>query len=202
MDKGRRPPLPNLDRHVMALARIAAETSFLPAPETVRELGRAVFPSVRYKNGKPRLALQNENDIAVAMYDDNMTPRWTMLWAHGYPQTHHPQGWTIAHVWSATDDMSAYTHLANLALVPECLASLTDKVGPLTGFLRWHAWTVYNWKPAAAATPQRPDGYEQITWQYLDKIDDPWGFIQARLGMLKNDRVKLLRPIMERMGTL
>jgi hypothetical protein len=41
----------------------------------------------------------------------------------------------------------AYTHLANLAMVPEPFASLTDKNGPLTVFLRWHAWEVYGWKP-------------------------------------------------------
>ncbi len=90
----------------------------------------------------------------VGMYDDNTTPRWAFFWAHGIPETAHPSNRTFAHVWEGADNIGAYTHLANLVMVPEPFASLTDKDGPLTGFLRWHAWTVYRWKPASAAAPR------------------------------------------------
>ena len=97
------------------------------------------------------------------MYDDNTTPRWATLWAHGTGRASGCPGWGFAHVWSASDDINSYTHLANLAMIPECFASLTDKNGPLTGYLRWHAWTVYGWKPDHVDPPQIALGLAEIS---------------------------------------
>ena len=135
------------------------------------------------------------------MFDDNATPEWAMFWAHGLTGT-RPKGWTIAHVWPTSDDMASFTHLANLAMIPEPLASLTDKVGPLVAYLRWHAWEVYGWKPTAASTPIKPPVYDSISWRYLPHIDDPKTAIRQRFCNLSNQRTSLLRPIMERINML
>ena len=107
----------------------------------------------------------------------------------------------FAHVWPASDDINAYARLANLAMVPECFANLTDKNGPLTGYLRWHAWTVYGWKPNHAE-PQMPAGYSDIQWRYLPRFDAPRVFIGQRIAELDNERVRILRSIMEVRGML
>jgi hypothetical protein len=135
------------------------------------------------------------------MYDDNTTPTWALLWAHGIVSGSRT-GWGFAHVWPASDDINSYTHLANLAMIPECFASLTDKDGPLTGYLRWHAWTVYQWKPAHMTPPQMPLDYDGIQWRYFPYFENPIVFIRQRLAELNNERVRILRPIMGRHGVL
>jgi hypothetical protein len=196
------PPLEPLDEYFPALARMVSITSWLPHPYTVRALGRPAFPTSRARKDHPRFDPISENGVEVGMYDDNTTPRWALLWAHGFTKTGHPSGWAFAHVWECADDVSDYTHLANLVMVPECFASLTDKEGPLTRFLQWHAWARYRWKPASMEKPKKPDGYEQIAWRYLAKNGRPRELIRQRVADLVNDRVRILRPIMDRLGML
>jgi hypothetical protein len=196
------PMLEPLDDHFAALARMVATTSWLPHPYTMRALGRAPFPTSRERKTHLRFTQIWDNGEEVGMYDDNTTPRWALLWAHGFKETHHPSGWTFAHVWESADDIKDYTHLANLVMVPECFGSLTDKRGPLTGFLRWHAWAAYGWKPASAEKPKKPEGYELISWRYFAKYGRPKDFIRERVTGLGNRRVTILRPIMERLGML
>lgn len=136
------------------------------------------------------------------MYDDNTTPRWAMLWAHGISHTSHPSSRTFAHVWEGADDIDCYNHLANIVMVPEPFAGLTDKKGPLTNYLRWHAWSVYGWKPEKMNVPVKPEDFDDIQWKYLPKIDDPMEFIRSRMNALNNGRVRTLRPIMEKLGML
>jgi len=195
------PPLEPLDEYFPALVRMVAKTSWFPNPTVVARLGRAVFPTSRSKSGRPRLTHIGENGSVVGMYDDNATPEWALFWVHGLRGS-RPKGWTIAHVWPASDDIESYTHLANLALVPEPFASLTDKHGPLTGFLRWHAWHIYGWKPNRETDPTKPDGYDEIAWQYLEAVDDPKALIRQRLAEVDNQRARILRPIMEQRGMI
>lgn len=178
---------------------MVAETSWLAHPDTVKAIGRVVFPTVRARKGHLRGGRIDSGE-GDGMYDDNTTPRWALLWAHGIPITHHPSDRTFAHVWEGADDIASYSHLANILMVPEPFAGLTDKKGPLTRYLRWHAWSVYGWKPAHAATPDKPDDFDSITWCYLPKIDAPMEFIRARITALNNGRIRTLRPIMERLG--
>jgi hypothetical protein len=137
----------------------------------------------------------------VGMFDDNTTPEWALFWAHDL-QGERPPGWTIAHVWPTSGDIDSYTHLANIAMVPEPFAGLTDKNGPLTAFLRWHAWQVYEWKPKAEAKPMKPDGYDEIEWRYLEFVDDPKALIRRRFEKRDNQRTRILRPIMRKRGML
>src|SRR5690606_15683396 len=149
-------PLPDpLHEHTPRLVRLVAATSWLPHPDTVRQLGRAVFPTTRYRNGKPRFAHILRDGEPIGMYDDNATPEWALIWPHDIDGT-RPNGWTIAHGWPDGDELDSYTHPANLLMVPESLAGLTDKTGPLTSYLRWHAWSAYGWKPAKAHDPVEP----------------------------------------------
>lgn len=183
------------DKDSMRLAKVVAKTSYLPHPDTVKALSGAVFPTSR--NNRRRITEIIEGGKVVGMYDDNATPEWAIFWAHGL-MGKRPKGWAIVHVWPESADIACYTHLANLAMVPECFATLTDKTGPLTSFLRWHAKSVYGWKPKTKEEPLKPIGYDEISWRYLLFFDNPREFIRQRLVELNNQRVKILRPLMER----
>ncbi len=182
--------------YFLTLAQMVATASWLPNPDTVKEMSGAVFPALRARRKYPRLTYAFENEKPVAMYDDNATPAWALIWAHGITGT-RPKGWTIAHVWPETDSVESYTHLANLIMIPECFGTLTDKIGPLTVFLRWHAWTVYHWKPEQQIELPKPERYEAITWRYFEYAGDPKTLIRHRLIDLENQRTRILRPLME-----
>jgi hypothetical protein len=127
------------------------------------------------------------------MYDDNTTPTWTLVWAHGM-KLGNRKGWSFAHVWPV-NSLYCYTRLANLALVPECLAGLTDKDGPLTEYLRWHAWREYCWKPEEKTTPDMPSGYDELRWTYFSPISDPRAFIAEQFHKADNERSRALRRL-------
>jgi hypothetical protein len=75
-------PIPEIpEEHILALARMVAQTSWLPHPETVRTFGRAVFPALRARTGKPRLSQVLADGDPVGMYDDNVTPAWALFWS-------------------------------------------------------------------------------------------------------------------------
>jgi hypothetical protein len=186
------PLLECFDQDFVALAKIVAKTSYLPHRDTVKALGGAAFPTAR--NNRKRITKIENGGVVVGMYDDNATPEWAIFWSHGF-KGKRPKGWTIAHVWPESADITCYTHLANLVMVPECLASLTDKTGPLTSFLRWHSQSVYGWKPEKQKAPQQPVGYDEIVWRYLPRFDDPKGSIRQRLAELDNQRVQILRSV-------
>ena len=179
----------------LALAQMVANTSWLPNPNVVKALERAVFPTVRRRRNHAMFSHVVENGLPIGMYDDNATPTWALLWSHGI--TGRRKGWTVAHVWPETDCMQSFTHVANLALIPECFGTLTDKTGPLTTFLRWHAWHVYQWKPPQHAEPTKPEGFDTITWRYFESVPNPTALILARLRKLNNRRTRILLPIME-----
>ena len=136
-----------------------------------------------------------DNAKPIGMFDDNATPSWALLWSHNIQGRR--QGWTVAHVWAETNCNHSFTHLANRALIPECFGTLTDKTGPLTTFLRCHAWKVYHWKRAAQAEPTMPDGYDSINWRYFETVPDPMKLIFQRLRKLNNKRTRTLLPLME-----
>lgn len=191
------PELKPLGEDALALVRIAAARIYLPHPSTVKLFPQAVFPTIR--NPRKREQPVEKDGQIIGMYDDNTTPRWALFWTHGIPgKSKQPsQGWTISHVWNRSKDIEAYTHLANLALLPEYFGSLSDKQGPLTHYLRYHAWHAYQWKPADVEEPNKPEGYDEVSWSYFDPVDDPAGFLRAEFSKGNCGRCKTMRPLMK-----
>ena len=190
------PKVDKIDKYILQLVQMVAQTSYLPHPNVVKAVRGAVFPTARARKNHPRFSHILDADNPIGMYDDNVTPRWAILWAHD-KEGSRTKGWTFAHVWPVTDDIKAFTHLANLIMVNESFASLTDKNGPLTAFLRWHAWKIYAWKPELEVEPIKPAGYDDIKWRYLEGVENPKELIKARLNKFNNQCTKVLRPIMK-----
>jgi len=130
--------------------------------------------------------------------DDNTSPKWALLWSHGL-NNNPRRGWTFAHVWDESGDPAAYTHLANLCMIPESLSGLSDKEGPFVEYLRFHAFDRYNWAPTGR-TPKRPEHFERLEWRYLEPLEDPQTAFSERLLTSRDKRAILLRQLMARDG--
>ncbi len=189
-----KPNPPKIDGDAPSLARIAARHCRLPHPAVVKLMDGAVFPVVRGR--REQRGKTGTVDDQKIMYDDNTAPKWALLWSHGYSTMAHPKGWMFAHVWDDVKNPDAYTCLANLVMLPESFGGLSDKQGPLVPYLRYHAETVYGWRPAGKDPVAKPLGYDDLVWNYLDSIPDPAGFIRKRMSESGERRVKLLRELL------
>lgn len=186
------PTIQDLGDDRLAVVRIALPYCRFPHPDTVSAMDGAVFPTVRNQANRMTLDKIAEREVLL---DDNVTPRWALLWSHGIPATGHPVGWTFAHVWPTPRDPDAYTHLANLCMMPEYFGSLSDKRGPLCRYLRYHARHRYGWWPGDTP-PEEPPGYQDLTFEYLPLVPDPRGAVHQRMSELNNQRVRALQQLM------
>ena len=191
-----RPTLEDLGDDRIALVKIAVRHCLMPHPEVVSSFPNAAFPSIR--NARRRGEVEQRDGQAV-LFDDNTTPRWTLLWSHGIRSLPRDNGWTFAHIWDRAtphaDTHHAYTHLANLCMMPEFFGSLSDKRGPLGEYLKYHAWERYGWSPDGAAPPQ-PENYDSLQWRYLNKVVDPQSAFRNILDGSRDKRAIQLRQIM------
>lgn len=186
----KKPNPPDISGDTLDLARISVRHCRLPNPAVVKRMEGAVFPAIR---GSSKQRGETDTvDGREIMYDDNTTPRWAFLWAHGFSTTAHPKGWMFAHVWDDVKNPDAFTHLANLVMMPESFGGLSDKQGPLVPYLRHHAEVIYGWRPANKDAVAKPLGYDDLTWKYLDSVPDPAGFIRERTLRSKAKRAMVL----------
>lgn len=187
---------PDLEVDKFHLVEIALKHCLLPNRTVVKRTCNPVFPTIRNSGKRGEIGEAKSRKI---MFDDNTTPRWALLWTHGYKTTAHPRnGWTFAHVWDESKDPDSYTHLANLVMIPECLASLSDKEGPLVSYLKYHSQSCYEWLPEDKPEIEKPERYDQIEWNYLESNPDPdpGGAVRTRLIELNNKRVIKIREIL------
>lgn len=187
-------------KYHIVLAQIVAETSWLPDPAVVRVFPGPVFPTIRKKkDAEIGTSVTDASGVLIGMYDNNTTPKLAIGWTHGLASS--TKGWTIAHIWPSSEDVNSYTNLANLALVPEALSTTTDKDGPLTSYLRWHAWEKYGWHPTGTPVPdKKPAGYSAIPWRYLKGLPHPKEAVQEKLESITGQKLINLRKIMREPG--
>ena len=171
---GSLPEPDSLETEALGLARIVAQYSLFPNAEVVAQFPGPVMPSIRANKALgPRgttIALAGKSYVL----DDNTIPRWSLLIAHGFGPSLPSgcRGWSFAHIWPEPQCPESYTCLANLAMVPEHLTSLTDKTSPVASYLRFHAWHRYDWKPPSREVPAKPSGFDTIEWRYFDATVD------------------------------
>jgi hypothetical protein len=209
-------PVPLDAESILQIAKMVIPRCKLARPEVVQSFIKtrsagcfhpAVFRSKRSRRGNPykqRLAVDEDEG---SMYDDNTSPRWALLWAHGITNERNRDGspWVFAHVWEGgaavqrySDDIRCYTRLENLAMVPRGYSNLTDEGGPLAVYLRYHAWDKYRWKPEdEKKDPSKPFGYDDLEFKetnYFDLIEDPEPFVckELKRRALNSERARIL----------
>lgn len=183
------PELTQEDSHT--LVKIAASNILLPHPGVVEQFEGAIWPVIR--DGAKRYTV---NDEKTLVFDDNMLARWALLWSHGFTQTGFPKGWTLAHVWADSKEVTSFTSLPNLALMPEYFGSMSDKNGPLAAALQWHSFSIFGWKPKDFPMPEKPYGFENIAWKYLPFQDDAAALVSATLAKSNSKAANAVKRVL------
>lgn len=178
------PDAPDLTDQAPSLALSILPQCLVPAPDVVAACTDAVFRSIRGKRGDGIAA--GLHDGQRVLFDDNTTPRWAILWSHKFQKTYCPKGWRFCHVWPTGKDPEAYTHLANLVIMPAAFASLSDEGGPLVSYLRYHAQETYSWRPDKTQAIAEPRGYCLVKWTYLAAHPTPKTLVANKLAKLNN----------------
>jgi hypothetical protein len=196
LDRNTLPLIYYASKEARAIALEAAQFCRLPDPDTVKTFGKAVFPTQRKTAQRGSLIIDKSNK-EIGMYDDNTTPRWALLWSHGVRGGNKTlKGWHVAHVWNNCNNVQCYTRLENLLLVPAAYAGLTDDDGPLTPYLRYHAFKAYGWKPKGKPVPKKPSEYQRFASKrhYLSAAPgNARERVLKRLKQGRGKRAKVLR---------
>lgn len=144
-----------------SLAQVVASLTVFAHPQTVAQTeGRNVFRVVRRRQ---------QRDVGTfgevpgcdgrVMLDDNRSPAVAFEWVHGIRERPDVQ---VNHVWSRSQDVTAYTALANLCLMPAFLAKLTDMDSTISTLLRDRTYDLFGYCPDAAPRPVKPVDYEGL----------------------------------------
>lgn len=97
------------------------------------------------------------------MYDDNKGPTDAFIWAHKIQRGQY-EDIQFNHIWDCSQDVDAYTNLANICVTPSFLAKLTDTDKYVCDCLRYRSYDLYRWFPHGKTVPIKPNGYGNINW--------------------------------------
>jgi len=158
-------------------AVVAANTVFLH-PDTVAQAGSgAVFPVVRDPTRRGQFG--ELPDGRKVLFDDNATPTDVFLWAANRIKGRDVQ---FNHVWSRPNDPDSYTALWNLCCTPAFLAKTSDSHPGVVAMLRYRSYDLYGVLPKGVGDPQRPDGYDELTWAPMPpSVDELEAVFRARM---------------------
>lgn len=171
-------------RHRIRLSVLVAETSLWANPEVHRLLiaengTGAYFPNMRrYRGGAGERRRQIcGNDFL----DDNTYANRAIKQAIGMGKV---VGFEACHIWpQSCYDTNCHTVIANLVLVPQPLAGLSDHDPEIQAALQFRAYELYSWHPTQHARPKKPEFYP-TTWR------EPMPFTPKAARALANRRLK------------
>ncbi len=70
--------------------------------------------------------------------------------------------YVTCHIWPGTTyDERYHTRLANLVLIPQVVAALSDHCPSVIDVLKYRAFELYGWYPEEESEPERPDYYPE-----------------------------------------
>lgn len=144
------------------LPALVAATSIWASPDIVQPL-RAIHPDAavcpdvrRYK--RPQGEVRRKKGDDGATLDDNTTANRIAKQAMGL--TGLAKGFAVCHIWPDTCyDVRYHTSLANLILLPQALATLSDHDPTVVAALQYRAFELYGWHPREREAPTRPQRY-------------------------------------------
>lgn len=172
--------------HYKSLAQAMASLTLFSHPETVRQTGgKAVFRTIRGPRSPGAFAEVNGMRV---MLDDNKSASDAFKWVHGI--TSRLRDIQFNHVYTASQDVEAYTSLANICVTPAFIAKLTDSTSPITSaLLKYRVFDLYGWTPVGIEAPNKPEGYDELDWApTLPPVDDVKAALEARMARKPKDR--------------
>lgn len=172
--------------HYKTLAQAMASLTLFSHPETVRQTGgKAIFRTIRGPRTPGEFV--EINGIRL-MLDDNKSASDAFKWIHGI--TSRLRDVQFNHVYTASQDVEAYTSLANICVTPAFIAKLTDSSSPPTSaLLKYRVFDLYGWTPARIEAPNKPEGYDELDWApTLPAVNDVKAALEARMARKPMDR--------------
>lgn len=171
-----------------SLAQAVASLTAFAHPDTVAQTARRnVFPTVRRRQQREVGTFAEVPGCqGRVMIDDNRSPAVAFEWAHGIRERPDVQA---NHVWSRSQDVAAYTSLANLCLTPAFLAKLTDTDTTICTLLRFRAYDLFGYWPDDSE-PTKPQDYDRLTWaEPLPAVPSLERALRAAMRTKPKDRV-------------
>lgn len=158
---------------------VAEHTVFLDPSVVAQTSGQPVFPSIR--NMLRRRQFDVLTDGRRVLLDDNTTPTDAFLWSAGQAKGPDVQ---FNHVWTAAQDVLAYTALWNVCATPAFLAKTTDGRNhpSVIATLQYRSFDLYGFHPQGTPVPTRPPGYDELRWApHPPAVADLEGALRQRL---------------------
>lgn len=120
----------------------------------------AVYPHIR--RARPGSGERAGTRVDGVLFDRNNYAGHAIRHAVGHPRS-SLAGYQACHIWPSTCYNERYhTVLANLALIPASLVSLSDHEPTVIAALQYRAFALYGWHPVEHPAPQRPGGYPEL----------------------------------------
>jgi hypothetical protein len=172
-----------------SLPQAVAALTVFAHPDTVAQTeARNVFRSVRRRQqGDVGTFAEVAGCAGRVMRDDNRSPAVAFEWAHSIRERPDVQ---VNHLWSRSQDVTAYTSLANLCLTPSFLAKLTDTDESIRTLLRYRAFDLFGYLPPSEGTPAKPAEYDHVLWaDPLPPVPNLERVLRAAMSTKRKDRV-------------
>jgi hypothetical protein len=144
------------------LPALVAATSVWASPEIVHARraihpDAAVYPDVR-RSKRAQGEVRRTRGADGAKLDDNTIANRIAKQAMGV--TGLAKAFAVCHIWpDSCYDVRYHTSLANLVLLPQALATLSDHNAAVIAALQYRAFELYGWHPRESAAPTRPQRY-------------------------------------------
>lgn len=104
------------------------------------------------------------------------------------------KGFAVCHIWPKTCyDERYHTMPANLILLPQELAGLTDHNRAIEHCLQYRAWELYSWYPEGQTQPVKPINYPD-NWR--EPVSKPTSTEPSSSKPLSSDENRLVRVIL------
>lgn len=142
-----------------AVASMAVFTN----PDTVAQAGGgSLFRIIR--GGMPQRGhIVSYRDGGKVLLDDNTGPTDAFLWANRIKRGSYSDV-QFCHIWQASEDVTCYTNLANLCVLPAFLAKLSDTHPRIVLMLKWRAEQLYGWRPAGMSAVPNDPSFAELDW--------------------------------------
>jgi hypothetical protein len=143
------------------LITLVAKTTIWANPEVYKRLvkdgGIGVwYPNVRrFKKGEKKGRTNNGDRL-----DDNTYANFAIKKALVGTDRKQISGFSVCHIWPKTCyDDRYHTNIANLVLMPQSIASLSDFHPDVRLALQFHSYGLYRWYPDSEKRPTKPKFY-------------------------------------------
>jgi hypothetical protein len=174
-----------------SLEQAVASLALFAHPHTVMQTrGLNIFRVVRARSREDRGTYVELATGDTVMRDDNSAPTNAFAWVHDLRrQGQKLRDVQFNHLWPRSSDVSAYTNLTNLCMMPAFLSKLSDTDSTVCALLRFRAWQLYAGCLGSNTVPERLPSYDELRWaETLPPVNNVEAIYRAAMRKRQADR--------------